>query len=225
MTQHEERPRIEGVVFDMDGLMFDTERVFLDVWEESGRQRNIPDIRKLGYQLLGVSASDTMAMMHKLLPAHVDPEEFYTFYRNNYIEYNKTHPIIMKKGLVELLDYLRANQYKIAVASSTSRPTVMDYLERTKVVGYFDFIICGDMVKHSKPNPEIYTIACREIGLPPANCLALEDSPNGIRAARGAGMHPVLIPDMIEPNEEIIHLSLACVKDLTRVIPLLERIR
>lgn len=225
MVQFDKRPKIEGVVFDMDGLMFDTERVFLHVWEESGKERHIDGIRDIGYQLLGVSASDTMTLIKKLLPENIDAEEFFAFYKKNHTEYKKTHPIQVKTGLYELLDYLKANGYKIAVASSTSRPTVVENLKQAKVYDYFDFVICGDMVKHSKPNPEIYTIACKEIGLPPENCLALEDSPNGIRAARGAGMHPVLIPDMIAPNEEIIHLSLACLNDLHRVIPLLERIR
>ena len=225
MANYEERPKISGVVFDMDGLMFDTERMFLHVWEESGKAWGIDGILEIGYQLLGVNATDTQELIHRLLPPEVDADAFYAFYKKNHAAYRETHPVVVKPGLYELLHYLRRNGYKTAVASSTSRPIVMDNLCQAQVTDFFDFIICGDMVKHSKPNPEIYAIACRELGLPPTFCLALEDSPNGIRAARGAGMHPVLIPDMIAPSEEIISLSLACLKDLNRVIPLLERVR
>ena len=104
---------------------------------------------------------------------------------------------MVKPGLYELLHYLRRNGYKTAVASSTSRPIVMDNLCQAQVTDFFDFIICGDMVKHSKPNPEIYAIACRELGLAPILCLALEDSPTAFGRPEGAGDAPRLNPDMI----------------------------
>ena len=109
----------------------------------------------------------------------------------------------LKEGVKEILEYLTENGYIVGLASSTGRGSVMEHLEQTGLTHYFRTIVTGDMVEHSKPNPDIYLKACEELGVSPVNAIAIEDSPNGIRSAYRAGMKPVMVPDMIEPTAEI----------------------
>ena len=102
-----------------------------------------------------------------------------------------------------LLDYLKNNGYKLAVASSTSKRGVERNLKDAGVLEYFDAVICGDMVEKSKPDPEIYLKACEAIGVEPTEALALEDSRNGLLSAHRAGMKVILVPDLWEADEEI----------------------
>ena len=102
----------------------------------------------------------------------------------------------------EILDYLKP-KYRIAMASSTRKATVERQLKAVGVLDYFETLTCGDMVEHSKPNPEIYLMACNSLGLKPEECVAIEDSPNGIKSAFAANLHTIMIPDKIQPTEEI----------------------
>ena len=112
-----------------------------------------------------------------------------------------------KPGIRELLEYLQKNHIKAAVASSTRREVVMRELEEGGLLPYFDKVICGDMVQRSKPEPDIYLEACRQIQEQPEECYAIEDSYNGIRAAKRAGLHPIMVPDLSAPTMEMEELS------------------
>lgn len=128
----------------------------------------------------------------------------------------------VKRGLPELLDYLKENRYQTAVASSSSRATVEDYLRRAKMEGIFSTLICGDMVTRSKPEPDIFLKAAEELGAAPADCLILEDSPNGIRAAHAAGMRVIMVPDLIEPTADLRAMASKVCESLHDVILFLE---
>ncbi len=134
----------------------------------------------------------------------------------------ETKGVPVKDGLYDLLEYLKREKIPCAVASSTSRKNVLHYCDETKVTGYFQKIICGDMVEKSKPDPQIYLTAAREIGMAPEHCMALEDSPNGCLSARRAGMKTVMVPDQVQPDEAMRARLFACVSSLRDVIPLLE---
>ena len=135
----------------------------------------------------------------------------------------ETYGIEKKAGLDKLLIYLSKNRYKIAVATATDRERTELYLKKIQVYDYFNIFICGDMVKKGKPDPEIYLTACRELNLLPEQCIALEDSPNGILSAFQAGCKPVMIPDLSQPDENLKTKLYACLPDLSCVIDLLER--
>ena len=113
----------------------------------------------------------------------------------------------MKKGVAELLGFLKKNGKKIALASSTRRQTVENQLREAEIYDYFDGIVCGDMVTKSKPNPDIYLKACELMKVDPKECYAVEDSYNGIRAAHAAGMKAIMVPDLLEPTPEILELT------------------
>ena len=123
----------------------------------------------------------------------------------------------IKTGLFEILDYLKSKDIKIALATSTTAKSATEILTRAKVIDYFDRLICGDMVAKSKPDPEIFVTAVKELGENPKDCIALEDSINGIKSAYGAGLKPIMVPDLIEPTEEIRPMLFALCKDLTEV--------
>lgn len=118
-------------------------------------------------------------------------------------EYYKMNKIPVKKGLYVLLEYLRDNGYKLAVASSSPGWEVESHLRDAGVSGYFDVVVCGDMVIKSKPEPEIYLKACELLEEEPGKCFALEDSKNGLLSAYRAGCKPIMVPDLWQPDREI----------------------
>ena len=107
-----------------------------------------------------------------------------------------------KPGVDELLDYLRAHRIKTAVATATDPARTKDYLTRIGIYDKFDRIVCATMVENGKPKPDIYLYACEQIGEAPADCIAVEDSPNGVRSATDAGIRTVMVPDLAEPDAD-----------------------
>ena len=214
--------RITGAVFDMDGLMIDTEKLYLRYWKQAAadfgydmqdehvyairslaRKYSIPKLKSFFGQ--DFPTEDVRARRTELINAHI---------RDNGIE--------LKKGLFELLDWLKAHGVKLAVATATPRERAEMYLKKINALDYFDAVICGDMITNGKPDPDIYLTAARELGLPPEQCAAFEDSPNGIKAAHSAGCHAVMIPDMTQPDEEITPLLDAVYDDLEQAISFFE---
>lgn len=129
-----------------------------------------------------------------------------------------------KPGLGELLAYLKQNAYLTAVATATDWERTKRYLGSIGRISYFDEIVCAPMVANGKPAPDIYLEAARRLNVEPSQCMALEDSPNGILAAYRAGMYPVMVPDLSEPDEDTKKLLYRCVGDLSQVIDLLKNI-
>ena len=113
----------------------------------------------------------------------------------------------MKPGVTGLLQTLKKNGRKVALASSTRKAVVEQELRDAGILPYFDRVICGDMVKRSKPEPDIYLEACRQIHVMPEQAYAIEDSYNGIRSAHAAGLHPIMVPDLMEVTEEMKSLA------------------
>ena len=194
--------KLKGAIFDMDGLLIDTEKLYLRYWKQSAadfgydmRDEHVYAIRSLARKysipkLKGFFGEDfpteeVRAHRTELINAHI-----------------AEHGIDLKKGLFELLDYLRDKGVRLAVATATPRERTLKYLEKIGAADRFDAVICGDMVTSGKPDPEIYLTAARELGMPPENCAAFEDSPNGLKAARAAGCQVIMISDMTQPQPE-----------------------
>ena len=124
----------------------------------------------------------------------------------------------MKPGVMELLSYLKEKGKKIALASSTRRETVTNQLRWAGIIDYFDVIICGDMVARSKPAPDIFLKACQELGVLPENTYAIEDSYNGIRAAHAGQLRPIMVPDLLEADDEMRGMAECVCDNLNEVI-------
>lgn len=206
-----------AVIFDMDGVLFDTERVYAAGWVEAAGEFGYSDVEKPVLGAIGRNAVDTRALFVELM----GPEFPYDAVWNRSREITRTkldtEGIPVMKGVRQLLDYLKSADYRIGLASSTRKERVVEQLAQAGIADYFQIVVGGDMVEHSKPNPEIYLLACKQLGVDPAVTYAIEDSPNGIRSAYGAGMKVLMVPDMIPPSEEIRMLCTGIFDDLLAV--------
>ena len=212
---------INGVLFDMDGLMFDTERLGTRAWMEVGRRHHIPITEDVLNTMRGRVLSDCIRIFKE------NYGEDFDFWglrkeRTALFESYLQQGMPIKTGLRELLAYLRENQIKISLATSTDRRTAERYLDMAEIKGYFDVLLCGDMVTHGKPDPEIYIKAANALGERPENCLVLEDSVLGVYAGYRAGCHVIMIPDMVEPGEEERQRAELCADTLLDVIEYLK---
>ena len=212
----------KGVIFDMDGLMFDTENLSSECWVRVGRENNFEITRKLIDSTRGLDRRKTKILLEEKFGDTFDFQVFSDRSRQYMDDVIKKQGMPIKAGLLELLEYIRENGLKCAVASSTERERVEYYLETAGIRKYFNTIVCGDEVKRGKPNPDIFRKAAEKLELKPESCLVLEDSKYGIEAAFRAGIPAVMIPDMIMPEEETKKMLYDEKKSLLEVIDLLE---
>ena len=206
------------VVFDMDGVLFDTERLCQDSWLAVAEEKGLPGMKEIFPQCIGLNANDSRRIVMNAYGEDFDYEGFRGQASVWFWDYIEKNGLPMKPGVRELLDWLKENGWTVGLASSTRRFSVLNHLEQAGIRDYFSTVITGDMVEHSKPQPDIYLMACRELGADPKEAYAIEDSPNGIRSAHAAGMSPLMVPDMIAPDEEMRRLSSCIFKDLFEVM-------
>lgn len=191
------------IIFDMDGILFDTERISCECWDEVGCEMGLGNLAEGIKGCVGLNRADAKVFLEKIYGEEFPFEEFNATVRALIAKRILEEGLPLKEGVFEILDYLTENNYIIGLASSTGQKSVMKHLEEAGITHYFRTIITGDMVEHSKPMPDIYLKACEELGVSPVNAIAIEDSPNGIRSAYRAGMKPIMVPDLIEPTPEI----------------------
>ncbi len=205
--------KIQGVVFDMDGLLLDTERVVSQAWEEAARRIGFSDVARAKIACLGLNEASTRAYFLETYGADFDYQTFRDLTRKLAHAVLDVH-VPVKAGAAELLETLRHLGIPAAVASSTREVTVRDELSRAGLLSYCSAVITGDMVTHGKPDPEIYLKACAAIGCEPAYCLGFEDSLNGLKSVHRAGMIAVHIPDQVPPNADTNALADFCFSSL-----------
>lgn len=215
---------IKTAIFDMDGLMFDTERLYAEAWFQLGRETGY-EIRE--EHLVPVRGSDyetIKGLFHQFFGEEFDYDSKKERQWEISKEMIKQGGIPLKPGLSELLQYLKDHGYKRAMATSTAMPKVKWYLELAGIPeSEFDAIITGDMVVRSKPNPEIFLKAAAAVGTMPEESIVLEDSFNGINGAVNGGFLPVMVPDLMFPDEEMEKRLFAKCETLYDVIALLEK--
>lgn len=202
------------VIFDMDGVLFDTERLVLRSWSYVGGKYGIQDLENVILRCIGTNSEET----RKIVMEHYGQDFPYDKLREEksriFDEKLDKEGIPVKPGARELLSFLKVNGFRIGLASSTKKKNIIFKLERTGLRDFFETVIGGDMVSKSKPEPDIYRKACEEMKVDPAVTYAVEDSPNGIRAAFSAGLKVFVIPDLIPPDEEIQKLAYQIYPDL-----------
>lgn len=216
---------MQAVVFDMDGVLFDTERLcggcWLELADEQGIDREL--MQRSILACVGRNANDCAKVVAEIMGADFPYEEYRRQVSACMLEAMERDGIPIKPGVYEILEWLKTHGYRIAMASSSSERSVRHHLEQAGILEYFDTITSGDMVEHSKPSPDIYLKACASIGQKPGVCYAVEDSPNGIRSAYSAGMKVIMVPDLQQPDEEIQRKICAKCNSLQDVIDWLER--
>lgn len=212
---------IKAVIFDMDGTMLDTEHVKEEGLKYVGESLNVKIDDQTLTQIRGTNNTRLKEILcNKFEGLNV---EKLLETREKYVEkYFENNPIEPKKGLLELLEFLKNHDYKMAVASSSNLEVIKKYLKKVGVFDYFDVIIGGDIVTKGKPDPEIYSKCIEQLNLSKEECIGVEDTANGVLSIHRAGMKPIMIPDLEKPSEEIENLVYAKLESLSDVIPLLK---
>lgn len=211
---------IELVIFDMDGLMFDTEKISYESWVKAGERFGYAISMDVFHQTIGANLERTIEIYKRHFGDAFPTDEIITERAKISDDIVTAKGVPVKPGLTALLDHLRANHIRCAVATSTSRKRANKLLELSGVKGYFDCIVCGDEVKRSKPDPEIFLKVCKTLNLSPKVTMVLEDSEAGIEASYKGGMLPVLIPDIKQPSRQSLARAYKVLEDLHQVIDL-----
>ena len=216
------QPKIRALVFDMDGLLFDSEKVVQKSWYIAGERLGYPNVGDHIYHTLGFNVVRRSRYFSETFGEKFPVETFNQMTREIFYELKETEGVPKKPGVDELLSYAKEEGYLLAVATSSGEAYSRTLLKEGGIWDYFDAAVFGDMVTHAKPDPEIYLKACEKLGVKPSEAAALEDSPNGIRSAYAAGMYPIVIPDLVRPDEEIKSLSTWQCESLFDVISILK---
>ncbi len=211
------KPKISAVILDADGLMLDSESLSLGCWIVAGREFGY-EIRPEDHQrVLGLTVSDSRKVFREIFGADFPYDAIRARRLKLGEELMEREGMPVKAGLRDLLDFLRARQFPRAVATSTDREFAEKKLRAAGIRPYFEIVVAGDEIRHGKPAPDIFLAAAAKLGIPPANCLVLEDSEPGIRGAHAAGMVPVMVPDLKPPSPEIRRIAYRVLPSLNEV--------
>ncbi len=198
------------IIFDMDGVIFDSERACLSCWEEIAEEYGMSGIEEVFRRCIGTNHAQTADIVEEAYAAVLGEGIAEKLLRESSRRFHARYDggnMPVKPGARELLTLLKEHGIPLGLASSTRRASVEKELGESGLLDFFDSITGGDAVKVSKPDPEIYLLAAGALGADPSRTWAIEDSYNGIRSAYAAGLRPVMIPDIIPPDEEMRRLS------------------
>jgi len=193
----------QAIIFDMDGLLLDTEQIALQAFREACRQFNFEPALDIYLRAVGTNPVRTKMILTRGYGASFPFDQISPVWGENYRKAITERPIPVKAGAPEFLEFIKHAEKRTAIATSTAHQTAREKLERTGLLSFFELIVGGDQVAKGKPDPETYLKAAELLGVRPHQCLALEDSDNGVMAAHGAGMSVIQIPDLKEPSAEI----------------------
>lgn len=213
--------RVEAVVFDMDGLLLDTETVYRAAMIEAGAAFGVEFSGATYAAMVGKTSPECAVMLTELYGRDFPIQPFYQRVWTD-VEVLLEAETRLKTGVIEILDYLDELGLPRGIATSNGIASVEKYLGRFDLLPRFHAVVANGCVSRHKPHPDPYLEAARRIGVDPAACLALEDSHPGVRAAHAAGMMTVMVPDILDPNEEMhdkcVHVadSLHVVLDLLK---------
>ena len=213
---------ITAVLFDMDGVVLDTEKLYTRFWQEAANLLGYPMTKE---QALGMRSLNRGAGLAKM-QSYFGPDTDYDKIRGKRMElmdaFVEKEGVELKPGVHELLAYLKKRGIKTAIATSSPLERTVLYLTSVGLQDSFDELVSGYMVEKGKPEPDIFLYAAKKLEVEPEYCMVLEDSPAGILAAHRAGCKPVLIPDQDEPDSETLSLLFAKVDRLDKVKELIE---
>ena len=194
-----------AAVFDMDGLILDSERTVLNCWEKIGEKYGFEDIVTYGISVIGKNKQATVDEFKRVYGEPGEPYE--RELRQIYNVLAEKGEVPLKPHTIELLSAMKNAGMKIAIASSSTREEVTTQMEMLGALPYFDTCVCGDQVTRSKPDPEIFLLACDALGVKPEDAVGLEDSYNGVRACKASGLYTIMVPDIIQPDDEMKGLA------------------
>jgi len=205
---------IEAVIFDMDGLMLDTQRMATKAWKLAAAEYGLNFSDELNLKLIGRSVQDSIIILKKELGADFPIEDCRERATEFYFEDISQNGIPIKPGLLELIHFLKDKSIDIAVATSTPRSLTVHKLQVAKLISHFKVIVTGDDIQNGKPSPDIFLATAKLLNTPPEKCIVLEDSFPGIWAAHAAKMIPIMVPDLVQANDEVRSIAYAVVPSL-----------
>lgn len=216
---------MKAVVFDMDGVIFDSEKVYRRHWMITGEEYGIE--QGLMESLCNQMAGATKVRNEKLMKSHFGEDFDYNTFRektmNRMDEDILQNGLELKPGVTELFQYLKEHGLKIGLATSTQKERAERNLKNAGILNVFDHIVYGSQVANGKPAPDIYRKACEELQVEPSEAIGIEDSINGVKSSAAAGLYTIMVIDMIEPTDEIKPLADKIFDSLFDVIELLEQ--
>ncbi len=195
-----------AVIFDMDGLLLDTERLCCDAFVEAGSAFGLPDLTDLFLKCIGMRMAESNNIVRTGLDGRVDFDAFIALWRHKNAEKHRLG-IPLKPGAREVLTDLRTQGIATAVATSTNTTSATDHLTKVGLAGFIDHIIGGNQVTRGKPAPDIYLLAAERLGYATKDCFAFEDSDPGTLAAVHSGATTIQIPDLKQPAPEVLQLG------------------
>ncbi len=207
---------LQAVVFDMDGLLIDSEAIYLRSSVEAAKELGFELSEDLYKSVVGLTMQAGEDVIRRGMGTDFPFDEF-NRKMHELLEIEFARHVPLKTGVEELLALLVERDLPVAVAASTSRRRAESHLTHAGVMSYFSTIVTSGDVSRGKPDPEPYLLATKRLGVSPQSCLALEDSHNGVRSAHGAGLQTIMVPDMLAPTDEIAALCIAVMESLHKV--------
>ncbi len=214
---------IQAIIFDIDGLMLDTESISKRSWATVMGPAGFLLTDAIYQEMIGRTEADVRHMLADVYGSHFPFDQMYHERERSFHDLVQVEGIPLKSGLLDLLAYVKREGLRKAVASSTYEKLAEMKLRIAGIRSHFEILVTGDQVKHGKPAPDLFLEAARRLDIPPAACVVLEDSIAGIRAAHTAGMRSVLVPDIQVPDEETLQQADAIVEHLGLVSELIQR--
>lgn len=208
---------MQTIIFDMDGVLFDSEELDHKCWIKAAESMGLHDPEKLFFRCIGRPREDILEEISREYK-EIEPGQFLEETLKLFDGYLAEHGMPLKPYAAECLAGLRMAGFKIGLGSSTPIDRVRDQLASTGLLGYFDDVVGGGMFVNGKPDPEIFLTACERLGGTPRETFVIEDSYNGIKAAHAAGMKPIMVPDLIEPTINIKWMCYRICSDLGEVL-------
>ena len=212
-----------AVIFDMDGVLIDTEKHYNAAWCQAATEAGFPFTREHALLLRSCEAKEGEKLMQGIFGPSFDYYAIRERRRELVRERLAQYGLEKKPGVEETLRFLRAKGIKTAVATATALDITKSHLTTIGVCDLFDSIVSAKNVAHGKPEPDVYLYACEQIGERPQDCMAVEDSPNGIMAEYRAGLRTVMVPDLTQPDEELTKYLYACVNSLSDLCELVDK--
>ncbi|WIM10371.1 HAD family phosphatase [Enhydrobacter sp.] len=213
---------VKAALFDMDGLLIDTEAVYIDALQAAAAAMGLEMPLDFCHSMIGIPGPICDGMIRDFYGPGFELETFSDHFDAHTARvFDAGMPV--KPGTVELLDFLVARGLPLGIATSSSQATVAKHLGRAGLIDYFKAIATRDDVPRSKPHPDVYLEAARRLGVAPENCLAFEDSNTGLTAAHAAGTMAIMVPDILQPTDEVRAKCLHIASDLHAVLHLLRK--
>ncbi|WP_294532729.1 HAD family phosphatase [uncultured Rhodoblastus sp.] len=208
---------IKAVIFDMDGLMLDSERLAIQSLKRAGASMGLDFTQNMVLGCIGLNTASSNAFLARAMGRPISETALFSAFHADYEATLEREGIPVKAGLIELLEFLKSARIRLAVATSTATALAERKLAKVGILHNFEFIVGGDAVERGKPAPDPYLLAAKRLDVDVEYCLALEDSDNGARSALAAKMKLIIVPDLKAPEQNLKSRATACLDSLYQV--------